>query len=96
MSDLSGGLSVKIVGKPIVGDEIPMKRPTVDGVTLEDQCPKCGADWSLDLGSDYVKQYPRQMVPEDVHAFCRKCDHEWVAGKIAYALTVVEISDVAP
>lgn len=66
------------------------KRVYVPGVTLKSACPKCGKEWTLNLGHDYVAQYPVSGRPIAVHALCesKDCVSEWMAGRVAYVLTV--------
>ena len=66
------------------------KRVYVPGVTLKSACPKCGKEWSMNLGHNYVAQYPVSGRPIEVHALCENmtCGAEWMAGRVAYVLTV--------
>lgn len=65
------------------------KRVYVPGVTLESTCPKCGTAATIDLGHEYVVQYPVSNRPYPVRFGCSNedCETEWTAGKMKYVLT---------
>lgn len=60
-----------------------------------DNCPKCGAEHVVDLGSDrYQLSYAKQGLPTGVYFTCAQCDdHEWTVSVIV-RLTL-EIHDPA-
>lgn len=64
------------------------KRPYAPGYSLHHECPKCGEEWEMDLGSEYVEQYPISGAPITVTASCDECGHEWKAGQMCYKLSV--------
>lgn len=71
------------------------KRLYVPGVKLKSECPECGEPWRLDLTKEYVVQYPENGRPYEVWAECSQ-DHEWMAGKMRYVLTVQIVDETQP
>jgi hypothetical protein len=68
------------------------KRVYLPGTRIRSACPKCSKPWTMDLGRDYVTQYPENGKPYEVHAYCEKCETEFVAGKVRYVLTVEAVT----
>ena len=78
-------------------DSAPInKRVYVPGTKLHDECPGCRAPWVLDLAEDYVSQYPKSGESLNVDAYCHNCEHEWIAGHVAYVLAVKIIAEPEP
>ena len=67
----------KITGS-IEKDSLDIKRFYLEGLVLEDECPKCKSMMENDFGDEpgYLS-YPTPGMPESVYFHCEDCDHEW-------------------
>ena len=52
------------------------KRFYIPGAVVLDECPKCKAIESKDLGEEYLS-FPTLNGKESLHMYCGNCDYEW-------------------
>lgn len=56
------------------GEELGIKRFYLPGVTITDECTKCGAEYKTDLGDHYLS-YP--IIGKNTFTAYCECGHEW-------------------
>lgn len=72
------------------------KRFRLEGVVIEDICPTCGEEISLDLRDDYLS-YPQTGIPIERVLWCRLCDEKGIEAYITKNITVqimVEVEEL--
>lgn len=74
----------EVIGSCTEKCEIGVKRLTLPGVVVKDNCPKCQKAFEHDLSHSCL-YYPELNAPTSVGFYCEGCEHEW---EVAILLTV--------
>ncbi len=69
------GEGMKIEGT--ISGTLDVKRFYLPGVTIKDNCPKCGVELIKDFSNGEYLSYPTAGKPEKIHFWCEECDEEW-------------------